>query len=291
MIEIILCILNFVRVVAIDPLSDDPKTKFAEALGALSPQRPSEYLELAEDVLDQNDDFASRRLAIELSVIAHRLDVQDGGETVIASGACALLASIHGNEAHATWLKSMARSLGNIGDASIQSEGQTFVIDHAMRYRIALLLGQLRSGDGASVRAGLAKSEVVDTMNSMERIFLSLGISADPSEIAREASRWPCPDCGNERLVRRSQAGADPPWKICALCGGVPGPKVFRAELLNSLRVESVLLEGTQRSWAAQLAVDFGAPLVDPAPETVAQVFRCDPEKSVFRNGRWEKPE
>ncbi|MFN9993791.1 MAG: hypothetical protein ACK54H_10625 [Phycisphaerales bacterium] len=276
---------------ALSHAADDPKIRYANALERLDPKNPAGYLELAEEIVDDKNDHDERKLAIELCVIAHRLDVDDAGENLIASSACALLAAIPGNEAHAKWLRVMSRMLSDASPSFSGDRRDAPLVDHVLRYRIASLLGQLRSGDGIAARASLAKAEVTDSIRSLESLFISLGIIADPEELMRQASRWPCPDCGNERLVRRAAAGSGQTWRICASCGGVPGPRMFRSELLSALRVESVLLEGEQRSWAAQLSMDFGAPLVDPVPETVALVFRVDPKSCVFRQGRWARPE
>lgn len=270
--------------------AEDPKVIFMSKLEALQPERPEAYLELAEDVLDERTDGAWRALAIELCVIAHHLDTENGGTRAVASGACALLASIPGHEAHSRWLRLMARECGDSVSTRESSEKEPFAIDYAMRYRIAVLIGQVRSGDGAGARANLSKSEIKDSVKSMKDHFRSFGLLADPEEMSREASRWPCPDCDNERITRRAQTGSGSPWRICAHCGGVPGPRLPRSELLSSLRAESALLEGTHRSWAAQLEVDFGAPLVDLVPEIVAQVFRVDTSLTIFRDGRWVKP-
>jgi len=271
--------------------ADDPKSRYAAELERLDPKNPIGYLELAEEILDDKNDHDERKLAIELCVIAHRLDIDDGGDNSAAASACALLAAIPGNEAHSKWLRVMSGMLADRATKIGESQTEPALVDHALRYRIATLLGQIRSGDGVAARASLSKSDVTDSLRSLESLFISLGIIADPDELMRQASRWPCPDCDNDRIVRRTGSGSGPTWKLCASCGGVPGPRMFRSELLSSLRVESMLLEGDQRSWAAQLSMDFGAPLVDPVPETVALVFRVDPKNSVFRQGRWSKPE
>jgi predicted RNA-binding Zn-ribbon protein involved in translation (DUF1610 family) len=271
--------------------ADDPKVRYSSELERLVPHDPAGYLELAEEILDDKNDHDVRKLAIELCVMAHHLDIHDGGGTLVSSSACALLAAIPGNEAHAKWLRVISRMLADESPDSSGDRTDVNMIDYALRYRIATLLGQLRSGDGAAAKAGLSKTDIIDSIRSLESMFISLGIIADPDELGRQASRWPCPDCGNERIVRRIVAGSGQSWRICASCGGVPGPRMFRSELLSSLRVESALLEGEQRSWAAQLSMDFGAPLVDPVPEAVALVFRIDPKLCVFRDGRWSKPE
>jgi hypothetical protein len=51
--------------------------------------------------------------------------------------------------------------------------------------------------------------------------------------------------------------------------------------------MESLLLQGSQRSWAAQLSVDHGAPLLDPDPDAVADTFNIDPTLVLYRDGQW----
>jgi hypothetical protein len=56
---------------------------------------------------------------------------------------------------------------------------------------------------------------------------------------------------------------------------------------LAQLRFEAILLQGSQRSWAAQLATDHGAPLRDTDPSTLPVVFEVDPDKVLWREGQW----
>jgi hypothetical protein len=62
-------------------------------------------------------------------------------------------------------------------------------------------------------------------------------------------------------------------------------------QLVVHLRAESELLEGSQKSWAAQVAADQGAPFIDLDPASVPTVFGVDPTRTIFRDGRWIRPQ
>jgi hypothetical protein len=74
---------------------------------------------------------------------------------------------------------------------------------------------------------------------------------------------------------------------LCDTCRGNPGPTITEEEMANHLRIEAVLLEGEQRSWAAQLVADAGAPLRDLDPAELAATYGVDPARPVWRGGEW----
>ena len=61
----------------------------------------------------------------------------------------------------------------------------------------------------------------------------------------------------------------------------------LKSELANQLRIEAVLLQGTQRSWAAQVLSDAGAPLRDLDPAELPGTYAVDPKKVLGRDGQW----
>jgi hypothetical protein len=104
--------------------------------------------------------------------------------------------------------------------------------------------------------------------------------------IEQWSDSWPCRECGNERVVFRPDT--DPPsYRECYTCRGNPGPELAEAQVVSQLRFESHLLRGISRSWGAQLALDFGAPLREPAPDELASVLGIDPALAYWRNGEW----
>src|SRR5205823_11779571 len=91
-------------------------------------------------------------------------------------------------------------------------------------------------------------------------------------------------ECQNERVVKR---GNPPEYKLCPNCNGEPGPELSAREYLAQLRFESLILQGAQRSWAAQVTADGGAPLIDPEAGGLAAAFDVDPSLVLWRDGRW----
>jgi hypothetical protein len=125
---------------------------------------------------------------------------------------------------------------------------------------------------------------VIDAIRRYDAILARSG-TAGASEIVRDADRWPCPECHNERVVRKQ--GANPPeYRLCSTCRGDPGPRLTPAQLLAQIRVESMLL-GSGESSAPSIASEFATPLIDPDPAAVAKWYRVDPALCIWRSGGW----
>jgi len=260
-------------------------TRFRARLEALSPADPERYYLLGEEVTDAAGDAASRRLAVELFVLAFVLDLERGGST-IAAGASIALASLSGTDQDRAWLTAMAQTLDPRRVPPewllLQPEPTT----DSSSYQIATFLGMVRSGAGVQARQLLEKPGVKAGLERYDRLLMNMGVSGGASGVSRESARWPCLECQNERVVKK--AGTNPPeYKMCPQCGGNPGPRLALPELLGQLRFEGWLLQGLQRSWAAQVTTDSGAPLLDPDPREVARSFDVDPNLVLWRNGRW----
>jgi len=158
-------------------------------------------------------------------------------------------------------------------------------------YNAATALGLVRSGDGVRARQALADPQTAALLRSYERLLDPAGLNGAFRSLEREAARWPCPDCHNQRIVKKLGSGRDPQFRLCTNCEGNPGVATSIPELVAHLRLESQLLSGVQRSWSAQAAADRGAPLRDPDTADVAPAFDVDPAKCVYRDGRWVEPQ
>lgn len=258
-------------------------------LEALTPDRPAAYFELAEEVLAGQVATRSRDLAVELLVLAYELDRLDGGTSQTAASAAIALASMPGSYSTRQWLLATAERLDPRQRSPAWLRPPHIETEESNGYQIAVALGLVRSGQGGLARQVLARPDVAGAVEAMDRTLRMMGLTGGTDGLKREAQRWPCRECGNERIVRKVVGGA-PEYHICSNCGGLPGPRLTRGELASQLRIESLLLTGRQRAWAAQIATDGGAPLLDPDPASLADMYRIDVTRSLFRDGGWVAP-
>lgn len=265
------------EVVASQPLAD--------RLLALNAGEPEAYYKLAEEVADKADDPGTRRLATRLYVLAYELDRQRGGVPTLAASSCLGLIPVASAQRDRRWLSAVARLL-DPRHASLRWLDQERPSEpESAFYKAATLLGHIRAGQGLAARQLLQDPQVAAVLERFDRTMVRLGVQGGVRGLEREASLWPCPECNNERVVRRGNRGQES--RLCSNCKGAPGPALDADAFTSHLRMESLLLQGSQRSWAAQLSVDGGAPLLDPDPDAVADTFNIDPTLVLYRDGRW----
>ncbi|CAG1009539.1 hypothetical protein PHYC_03715 [Phycisphaerales bacterium] len=257
---------------------------FATRLEALSPENPEAYFLLGEEVLDQAADESGRKLAVTLFVLAAEMDrVKAGGR--VAASACLALSRTTRAGADRRWLTALARSLDPAQAPPEWTRPTPPTSVDSEAYKVASAIGFVRSGDGGRARQLLGKPEVRAALLRYDTLLSRVG-AGTASMIIREADRWPCPECANQRAVKRGRADKIE-TRLCPICGGNPGPRLSRDSLLAQLRFESWILQGVQRSWGAQIVTDSGAPLLDPDPSGLAMVFEVDARAVYWRNGRW----
>lgn len=266
--------------------------RFGARLSALRPSDPEAYFVLGEDLIDAFSTVEAKRLATELFVLAAVLDVQRtpaDRPASIAASACLALLDIHPTERDRVFLSSLARTLDSRRIPPTWMSKPREPAPEGAPYQVAALLGYIRSGQGAQARQLLAKPEVRAALDSYDRVLRRMGVPTSEA-LAREASRWPCPECSNERIVRRSRPGAEPEVRVCPVCAGNPGPRLNNGQLLAQLRFEAWLLQGRQRTWSAQSAVDNGAPLIDPEIASLPQAYSVNPGAYLWRDNDWFNP-
>ncbi len=258
--------------------------RHADRLRALDPARPVEYLELGEDLLDAPGDEGERRLAVRLLVLACALDQHRAPAATVGASACLALAEAGHGPGDRPWLVAVARLLDGAG-APGPGAPPVPQSPEVAPYRLAMLLGLVRSGDGLAARRLLEDSGLRALLRSLDPLLSRMGVSGGAFQLERDATRWPCTECRNERVVKRARAGGE--WKLCPICRGVPGPDLTTDQYVRQLQLEAYLLQGRQRSWGAQLAADGGAPLLDPDPAEVPRRFGIDASLAVYRDGAW----
>ncbi|MFA6044988.1 MAG: hypothetical protein WC718_08395 [Phycisphaerales bacterium] len=259
------------------------ESRFHDRLTALTPDNALAYFQLGEEVAEAAQSRADTDLATTLFVLAATLDVDRGGH--VASSACFALADVATSDRDRRWLVSTARLLSPQAVPPTWTRRPETPADDSASVQLATFLGLVRSGDGVQARQLLDKPGVERLLESYDRLLVRLGVSNGASGLEREAQRWPCPDCGNERVQKRGRAVNQP--RLCVNCAGTPGPALTNSELIGHLRFESWLLDGAQRSWAAQVAADSGAPLIEASPDGISQLFGIDPARVYWRDGEW----
>lgn len=261
--------------------------QYAARLGALTPGKPLEYLLLAEEVGDgAAKDMSRRRLATRLYVLAYELDRRAAGGRAIAASACLGLAYVSGGKRDRVFLESLARSLDPRQAPAGWMDATEVATSDSAGYRLAVLLGDVRSGEGLRARRILEDPDVSELLDRYDHLLERAGFANGAWSVRREAERWPCPECRNERVVRRLVQG-EVEYRVCPVCGGVPGPRLTTEQMLGQLRFEAWLLQGKQRSWASQMGMDDGAPLVDPDPARLGVMFGVETALVMWRNGLW----
>jgi len=260
---------------------------WTDRLAALDPDDPERYFLLAEEVADRADDPAEVDLARRLFVLAFELDRRRGGASTLAASACIALASLERIEDRAAWLRSLAGAIDEryaATDWNVPAEPE---VDGETGLLAAEVLGLTRAGHGRRAQNILDRHpEVLDLLRRYDRMLGTLFPGGGVRQLRDDMRYWPCPECRNDRVIRRS--GADPvDYRLCYTCHGNPGPQLTLQQLIAHLRFESRLLHGVQRSWAAQVAVDFGAPIRDPEPEELAPTMQVNPERVLWRDGEW----
>lgn len=259
-----------------------------ERLLLVSPADPEGYLLLAEELAEFRDDARARRTAIELAVRAVVFDSRRGDRSRVGASACVLIAHLTSARKDRSMVMSLARRLDPrfAGPEWLSFKPPAAAEENT--YQLATLLGLIRSGEGVRARQVFARDEVKASLQALDKLLRVMDVGTSVASLQRDAQRWPCPDCGNTRITRRP--GVSPPdVRACPNCQADPGPLISEAELVAQLRLESYLLQGSQRSWAAQLATERGATLIEPTPESIAAAFRIDPWRCVWRDGDWRE--
>ncbi len=264
-----------------------PIENLRERLESLDPSDPMAYFELGEEVAQEFQTPEELALARELYAIAFDLDREAGGRH--GASIALALADLVGIGGERDWLLSLAHTLDRrlarpdwhraaTGEASLQST-----------YLAALAVGRVRAGQGREARELLSLPEVRAIIRRYGALLSPIAQPAD-AWLDREARRWPCPECHQQRVSKAVDA-ARGAFVACRVCGGNPGPELSTEEFIATLRFEARMLRGVQRSWSAQVIADGGAPVRDPDPAELSSILGIDTRRTLWRNGRWIAPE
>ncbi|MBL8991288.1 MAG: hypothetical protein JNJ48_06885 [Phycisphaerae bacterium] len=267
-----------------------PVPRLSERLARLSPDDPTAYFLLGEEVASESVDRSSRDLARTLLVLAMHLDRAAGGTGNLTPSVCLALASLTPREGERRWLVAVARaSERRAGERAGRTRPPGLApVSELVAFDLATAFGLIRAGEGRRAEQLLAKPAVAELLSAYENVLDDEGIVGGAQRLRRWAEQWQsCPECRNRRIVTRGEGGKA---RLCPTCGGSPGPKLSEAELLVQLRMESALLRGIHRLWSAQYLADGGEPLRDPDAADLPATYGVDTTRTVWREGQWRQP-
>lgn len=265
----------------------------------LSPREPVAYFELAEEVAAEDRTMSGRRLARRLYVLAAHLpaaaapsaEVAPGGAASVGpdwlpASACLGLAAIADTEQDRRWLIALAGTLSPEGAGSPQGRSIDAGTHDAAALQLATALGHIRAGDGRKAMKILSTPAVSALLARYEGLLSPGGLAGGADRVRSLAERHvPCPQCRNRRTIKDADG-----VRLCPSCRGRPGPNLTVPELIGQLRLESLLLNGIQRSWAAQTVADGGAPMRELDVSVLLDVYDVEVRRSIWKDGQWIDP-
>jgi hypothetical protein len=263
-----------------------PPQSVARRLESLRPQAPEDYMLLAEEVADLPPDQGQADLARRLFVLAYELDRARRGAPRIAASCCIALAGMERLEQNRRWLLAVAGALDVRYARTDWSVPAAALASDEVAFKAATALGLARAGEGTAAKKLLDEPGVMPLLRSYERAMGTTTGTGAIFRLQKYIEEWPCRVCENRRVVPRPGPGGVE-YRICPNCHGNPGPLLSEEELVAHLRFEAALLNGIQRSWSAQVAVDQYAPLRDPDPDELAAAYGVDPARPYWRAGAW----
>lgn len=276
---------------AAPPVSESPVHAWNDRLEGLNPNRPIDYFLLAEEISDSRPTGPMLQIARDLCVLAFTLWRSDAAhrqsDPTLGASALLLLAWLAGDPGQERWLIALAAGFdpqGLVRTPALSAVGAAAATDPgAVVLDLIEALELLRGGDGRRALRLLNKPEVFGLLLKHERLLSPAGLTGEADRLKRLAGEWPvCQECRNRRAVKGSEG-----IRLCPTCAGDPGPPLSAIDVYYQLRLEAVLLEGSQSSWVAQTLVDQGRPLRDLDPEEIAPTFGVDPGKPVWRKLTW----
>ena len=235
---------------AVDPWRDE----LARRLRSLRPDRPAEYLSLAEDVMDRAapapgaDRDASCALAIRLASTAGAVDVAGTGRS-----AALFLAELAVGEAEVARFRAIAAALDRSPDRTAAAEDRRDAV-----LALVAAFGHYRRGEAQKARDAIARPGA------------SALLDGHPELLAGGSVRFVA-DCDAMRG------------------GGVPPMSARQVEGLNLLL--GSILSGGPRSWGESIGDGGLAPLPEVDLSDPKGLFGVDPAECAWRDGRWTRAE
>lgn len=265
-----------------------------ERLESLNPASNLEYLRLGEEVLDEATGPDDIRLARTLFVLAMQIgrESSDPIQRVHGASAALALAAIAATDAERRWVGSMAGEI----DPGFEQHAYSPLTAASWNRETGLLaaeaLGLARAGEGRLALSRLTEPGVRELLLEVTPLLGVSGAGGGVGLVERLSRGWPCPECGNERIIRRRASGGGVEVVRCPTCAGSPGPSTLSiSDLKSHLHAELRLLGGSLKTWSAQVEIDRGEPLREPSSSGLERFYRVDLFARVWRDGKWVRDE
>jgi hypothetical protein len=217
-------------------------------LASLAPERPAEYLELAEDVIDRSagapSAAADRELARRLAAIAGAIDVPGSGRS-----AALFLAEHSESDVERSRMLALADVLDPDSDSRAEMSERT---DAVMALVRAFAL--YRRGEAVRARDAIGAAGAATLLDR------------HPEILQGGAARF-LADCNAMRSA------------------GPPAMSAQQLEALHALAAGAIA--GAPRSWGESIAQGGAAPLPEIDVGDPKAIFGVDPAECLWRDGAW----
>ncbi len=258
-------------------------------LAALDPRDANSYLRLGETVVDEADTPDEVRLARRLFVYALQIGRESDDPIQRALGASAALALAQDarTATERRWLYSMAGELEPELARGLDRGSAPPAWDWSVGLLAAEALGLARAGEGRDALKRLNEPSVRAVLAEVTPLLGVSGGGGAAGLVERLSRGWPCPECSNQRVTTRRRDG-EVERSRCQTCLGNPGLRELTGQELSAhLRAELRLLNGSVRTWGAQLELDGGEPLREPSVSGLQRFYGVDPLARLWRDGQW----
>ena len=241
-------LLSMAPMAGFGSMSEGWRDEVARRLAALRPERPAEYLALAEDLVDRASNGgavdADRALARTLASLAGAIDVQGMGRS-----AALFLVENSSNDAQRSRMLAVAALLDPAADVRVEVAERTESVLALVR-----AFSYYRRGDGIRAKEALGRNDAAALLDR------------HPDILKGGSARFRA-DCDAMRS------------------SGVPAMSELQVEALHALASGSIA--GAPRSWSESLARIGPAPLPEVDLDDPRSLFGVDPELSVWDGKAW----
>lgn len=247
----VLLALALAAVPGADVRADAWRVDLERRLAALAPERPLEYLELAEDVMDRAapgpSTDADRALARHLAALAGAIDPAAAGRS-----AALFLAEHAPDDAGRDRMRTFAAALQPDADARAASAERADAVLALVR-----AFALYRRGEGSRAKEALSRPGAAELLDRHP-------------EILRGGSARFRADCDATRA------------------SGPPAMAATQVEALHALAAG--VIAGAPRTWSEAVARGGAAPLPETDLADARAVFGVDPAACLWRSGAWTRP-
>ena len=241
-------LLSLASMMGLGSMSEGWRDEVARRLAALRPERPAEYLALAEDLVDRASNGgaadADRAMARMLASLAGAIDVQGMGRS-----AALFLVENSSNDAQRSRMLAVAALLDPADDVRVEAAERTESVLALVR-----AFSFYRRGDGIRAKEALGRNDAAALLDRH-------------ADILKGGSARFRADCDAMRS------------------SGVPAMSDLQVEALHALASGSIA--GAPRSWSESLARIGPAPLPEVDLDDPRSLFGVDPELSVWDGKAW----